>query len=462
MTDRREIEEDVVSQLVIDLGDMSLAGLPVPLSVTTDGSTTTLIDSKLGRGTRDANAYDGRIIKFTGWDTDGAAVESIHGVTDGGYNAGSNTLSFLPALATAPDAAQEYIMYPRGVGPEKVLRALQRTLRLGEAPHVDLLSILQSPSFEYSSGSPDHTAMPLHWNQVGTVTTSTLGLPSATASPTGLFGHRLRVVTAAATSGIKSDPINVQEGEKFLISVHAVAGVQALTISLHDETADAEIASVILPSTPSALDGDVLEARFTATAPSSCKKVSVRIIAASNDTFDILAPVVLQSQTGRLMSVAANLYREEQIKEWFQLPTGAPAPVGTTGAYQAYSGGWLPYDAPQIIRHEIGRVSGVNVFDTGGIAGDKKNTLPSSPLRFPLVATDNPVGLVYMRSFEDAGVITTSGSLVDIAADREWAVAQTLANLGIPGWQSQATARARVMGYGGHELRMQGNPRTPV
>ena len=108
MTTRIEIEEDVVRELVKELGDMALAYLPVPLVTTSvGGSTTTLKDIKLARGSRDANAYDNRAIMVSEFDDGDADIRSIAVVTTGGFD-GSQLLTYSPAFnaATADGAAK--------------------------------------------------------------------------------------------------------------------------------------------------------------------------------------------------------------------------------------------------------------------------------------------------------------------------------------------------------------------
>ena len=116
MTTYRDVEEDVVRELVKALGDMSLANLPVPLSLTTGGTTTTVVDTKLGRGTRDANAYDGRAVIITQFASGAAVLRTVAQVITGGFN-GTSTLTFAPAMGVAPANNQNYIMLPLGVGP---------------------------------------------------------------------------------------------------------------------------------------------------------------------------------------------------------------------------------------------------------------------------------------------------------------------------------------------------------
>ncbi len=466
MTTRIEIEEDVVDELIQALGDMTLANLPVPLSVTGDGTATTLIDTKLSRGSRDANAYDGRAIKFFLWDTDGTAVESIAVVTTGGFNDGSNTLTFAPALGVAPDALQTYIMYPLGVGPERVLRAIQRGLRMGEAPHLEIPSLVDNASFmREPSAGVDNTLIPRKWATVGTPTTYAFTM--GRADEVGVFpGGTLNVSTDAADEGIESADVGTQEGEQFLVSVVVAAAGQAVTVSLRDQTNNALIDSaVVLPASAATSAGGFMEARFSATVPSTCLVVRVRITAADTTTFAIKTPVVLQSKAGRLMSVRHGLYREGQIKGWFHLPEGAAAPDGTVNAFIPYSRPWAPMNAVQgIIRHEQNRaVDETSLWEPGGIVEDKVHGLVQSPIMFPIAAQSDPIGFVYMRAFGESTLEEGSATLTETAADREWAVAEALANLKIPGWRKKANARAHIMGYGSDpDLRITPNPPTAV
>ena len=60
------------------------------------------------------------------------------------------------------------------------------------------------------------------------------------------------------------------------------------------------------------------------------------------------------------------------------------------------------------------------------------------------------IGFYYKRAFEeptdDAAADETD--YTEIYADRDWIVAEAMANLRIPGWKKRAQARARIMGYG--------------
>ena len=55
-TTRLTIKQDALR--VLSKRDEALAVLPIPLRTTAAGSTTTLTDTKLGRGTTQANRYD--------------------------------------------------------------------------------------------------------------------------------------------------------------------------------------------------------------------------------------------------------------------------------------------------------------------------------------------------------------------------------------------------------------------
>ena len=470
MTTRLQIEADVVRQLIVDLGDMALAILPVPLSCTADGgSTTTLVDTKLGRGSRDSNAYDGRAIMFTRFDADGAAIRDTSAVNTAGFN-GTSTLTYSPATTKAPDENQEYLMYPLGVGPEMVLEAIQRGLRMGEAPWMAIPSLVENAQF--LSGS-DPISPPSGWNNVGSPTSSGIGIPSQ-EDVMDVPGNRIRVVAAQASDGIETDDIPVSSKEILLVSVLVTGGDtfgENVTVVLRDQNNSIDIpnASGVVIDQFAIGHAGVYEVRFTATVPDTCERVRVRITASAATTFDIYSPVVVQSQSGRLMRLHTGLYREEQIRSWFRVPQGVAAPSGGSNIFLPYSNGIEPLTNPQrsIIRHEAIRYlplqKGYNLgrFEDGAGGGN----FAASPLWFPIKATDEPIGFMYMRPFEEASadLTTTPGRLTTISADREWIVAEALANLAIPGWRRKANDRARIMGYGSDpDLRITPNPPVAV
>jgi hypothetical protein len=143
---RLAMKQDVLR--VLNKRDEALKALPVPLVTTSVGSTTTLIDTKLGRGTTNANKYDARHIEITAAGTNAGEHAAID---DGGFN-GTSTATFSPALTSVGNAAT-YLMYPHGVSGDSLNEVADEILRQTDAPYVYFPSLVNDSAIETSAAN---------------------------------------------------------------------------------------------------------------------------------------------------------------------------------------------------------------------------------------------------------------------------------------------------------------------
>ncbi len=430
MVTRLVIEQDVARFFA--QGDEKLVTLPVPVPATTVGpDTTTIIATSLGRGSRDANSYDGRLLKVISG-TPGATLGLVAGVTEGSF-ASSDRVTISPAFNDALAADQSFILYALGLEPDALVQACNQALRKTEAPHIWLPSLITNADFEDDDGAA--TPVADNWNDVGTPTSRFL----ITTAADVLLGRSMEVITDAIDEGAESDSFPVFPTEVLLVSCFVkVPATGTLTVSLRDQTNTADIETKAVT-----IQGDFVEVRFEATVPTGCVAARLRFTYSAAATFHIASHVTVQSMAGRAYQSPRGLNREEQILGSFYIPAGFNL---TTDQFAALSA-------------EVKREVELSVL---------RSERDPQILHVELRATSNgPIGIMYQRAF--AEMTSTDGAADTSPADQDWLVARTIANLlrdrGDPtyrAWSSKAAARAETLGYGSRELRIEPNPLVTV
>lgn len=490
-TTRLLIKQDVVR--VLAKKDEVLAALPVPLSATALGTTTTLIDAKLGRGTMEANRYDARLIELTdqvasvtistssvadptvittatnhGLTTGDSVVISGHTsvtpdingehvvivtadttftipieVTDGGTG---GTVQQLPGRVGVDDAGFNISTDTLTFSPTVaavVAGAPYLMYPLGLGPEVlnEYLSALLRDTLALSLwfpslvGDADFLASSTvsdNWDTVGTPST----VPEfVTGAANVFFGEKaIHTVADAATEGFESKAFDVHEGEPLLVSVFVRAAVGSVSVVLRNATASEDVS-------PSPVTIDELawtEVRFNVNVPADCKQMRMRFIStAASDDFYVSPHIAVQAK--RTYVLPSWFVDESQFIEACYLELGRASEDANSFVALGAAPRFEP--SPDFIREDRA-VNPFRVFlDPSG---------------------SRPVYFVCRRPFDDVTVNSDSTPI-----DREYAKARIIANIlsDWPGedrdhavWSRRAAARGRFKGYIIRELRINPNP----
>jgi hypothetical protein len=427
MVTRLLIKQDVVR--VLAKRDEVLAALPVPLLTTASGSTTTLKDTKLGRGSGQANRYDSRIIEIVSGDN----IGDIAGVDDAGFN-GAETLTLSPAIISVANAVN-YLMYPLGISPENVNEYLSAILRDTSGPTIYFPALNSDPMMDSSTTFADH------WTDVGSPTTTEFVTTEATTGTENIFlGEKsIQVNPAAAGDGIRTLTFDVHEGELLEVTCFVRAATGSVIVTLIDVT-DSEAAV-----TPGAITIDEpawTEINFSATVPNDCEQMYLQFtaVAASDDMY-IGVPVAVQSRSGRSHSMPSWFTHEDQFIEVDWMPQGRTSESD-------YS--FVPLSDPTRAHPSVTFIEDARAIH---------------PMKVEFeTAIGRPVYLVCTRGFDDITVDAT-----DTPLDRQYAQARIVADIledwgdaGAARWARRATRRGRLKGYIVQELRLEANPLVTV
>ncbi len=420
---RAIIKQDVIR--VLAKRDSVLANLPVPLLTTSPGSATTIVDTKLGRGTGQSNRFDGRAVEIISGTNDG----DKSGIDDGGFN-GTTTLTLSPDV-TSTETAVDYLIYPLGLGPEVLEELLSEILRDTRGPHYWFPSLVGDPDLTNSSSYTDDT----DWNTVGTPSTGPI---FDTGAANVFLGERsVRVVADAADEGFESLSINVTETETILVSVYVKVAVGSMDVVLYDVTGATAITTVVVD------EPAWTQVRFSGAVPAASELLSIRFLSNANlDDFYVSAPIVLQATAERWYDAPSWLSYSSQIRQARYLDVNVSAVTANT--FVPLSGRPKGLEMPGLL--EMSR--GVHQVKVAG-----------------LQAADNrPVYFDVIRNFDD--VTTNAGTTV---ADRQYLrdalVAAVLKNWDdsqYPVWARRAGNRAHALGYNPRELVMESNPKVLV
>ncbi len=311
--------------------DPALAGLPIPLIAGTIGSTTTISDPALSRGTTQNARYDGR---------EGEIVESAHAdlnkvwAVDNGGLSGS-TLTFSPAISASSGSGIEFLLYMLGLSPDNVRRAINDAIRSTDVPHIWTPSMLDDADFEAN----DLT----QWAALGTPSTREF----VTAAAQILQGERaLHLVADAADEGAQSNTFRVTESESLLVSVNMrvdVANYDIELINVTDNNATVR--------TDSLEEEDYTELRYSQVVPDGAEEMYLQFASqAASDACYVSGPVAIQSQWERAYVAPSWLTEpERQVEKAIYLPQGYASP----DASQAYAALTRQYDSwpmPDFIR----------------------------------------------------------------------------------------------------------------
>lgn len=425
MPTRIALKQDIIN--VFAARDEALAGLTMPLTTTSLGSSTTLIDTGLIRGTVNANFYDGRVIEIVELVTNGPAVGSTRGVTDGGISSSNGTLTFLPTGNTV-QTGTDYLIYPLGLTPEMVNEGINRVLRNTDVPFIWAPSLVEDADFE--------DVVLTAWADVGSPSPATAF--TITVADVLLGERAIKVQTDATSEGITSNDFRVTENEQLMIVCYVRAQDDAVIVSLYDSTANSDI-------TPTVTIDEQLytEARFTRAVADNMEIAQIRFIGSTNASeFYVAAPVIVQSMSVRSYPCPSWLVDpENQVKEAWYMPAGFASEA--SDSYVALS--------------KEARMARMPTF----LRSDRYLT----PLRLELEAdAAGPVVLSCMRPLveltTDSEAISTTAAPTGVTpADRQYVTHKVVANImrdrGDTEWRmwaKSAATRAHALGYGEKSL----------
>jgi hypothetical protein len=414
---RRNLKFDIVR--VFAQRDEVVAMLAVPLTSTGDGSTTTIVDTALGRGTKGSGAYNGRMAEIVA--AAHANINDVMGIDDAGFD-GTSTLTGSPATGTALGNAAEYILYPRGLSPELVHTGIDNVLINTEGPWLYFPSLVTDSDLNAGNVTA--------WTDVGTPSTTTEFV--ATAANTLLGEGSIHVVCDAADEGFTSDSFNVTEQESLFVSVYVRVATGSCKVQLYNVTASTEIESVTVD------EQAWTEVRFQDPVPNDCEQASIRLLStAASDDFYMGAHCVVQSRSGHHYVAPSYFTRESQFEQAVYVPQGVASEDNLS--YIALSRKLRAAPPPNFIRQD----RGVNPFliEMGNLG------------RYAPFA---PIGLILYRPFDALSADTTS-----TAAEREYVVDKVVANIlrrrgdgEWRQWEAWAKDLARTHGYGLRRVRV--------
>lgn len=433
MATRAQFRDDIIN--LLKAHDPALRNLAVERAATSNGSTTTIVDTALGRGSTSGTKYDGRQVEVV--ESGHTALGEIAGVDDAGFGS-STTLTISPALSAAVDSGEDYRIYPEGYGPELVYGGINEVLRDLEAPTIWIPTLQRDGDFEDN----DLTK----WSSVGTPSTREfLTSGSFFEGERVLLGERvLHIVTDAADEGAQGVGLSFKESEQVLFSSFIWPdNLRPVKFELVDVASNTEIESAspgqkAFDDVPIALK-QFLEARFTASIPAA-RSVRLRWTGPEGITeFYVSPPVIVQPTRQQVYPAPSWLTRESQISGTFVIPQGISGEDELT--YAALSGHFQDGPAVQVVRRD-------------------RDLFPMHVTGSPV--GNQPFGVVAKRTFDALSADTDTANV-----KREYMAYRVVANLmrqkGEPahrrdgtGWRDYGLTAARLavnLGYGGREIR---------
>ena len=380
---RKIIKYDIVRHF--NQEDEALHGLPVPMTTTGGGSTTTLVDTTLSRGTTDGNRYDGRIIEIVEKVGSGPELNEVAAVDSGGLS--SSTITVSPAFTGTVETGTDYLPYPRNLSPDTVHEKISEVLRTTDAPHLFMPSLVEDAAFEVGD-------ITTNWTTQGSPTTSER---ITTAANVFLGDAVFHFIADAANEGTASDAIDVTKGEQLTLSTFVRANVGSVQVILYNNTAGENIKAITIDKQA------WTEVRFTETVPDDCEQVSVRYLSvAGSDDFYISAYVTLQSQNARPYDLPTWFTHEGMFEGAHYIPLGVSSE--DPDSYIALS-----------------RTNGNVEIEPEFLRSDRA----VHPLKVQLQANLNlPIAFTVRRPFAD---LTTDAAATH--ADREYVVAKAIHNI---------------------------------
>jgi hypothetical protein len=507
LTSRETIKQDVIGALAPR--DEALAKLPVPLRTTGGGSTTTLVDTKLGRGTTQANRYDGRDIELlvpiltvgpgtgiafvdggagndtitdTGTGLAGILAGAIVSVSGSGLNDGeylvtasaAGTLTLSPGVLTTEAAGASVTLSVVEIAAVDDL-GFNGTSTVTFSPAVSTTPPIATKYFLYPLGlSPE-----LLGQTISDVLRETVGphvhFPSLVADPDlTLYPNYVAAVVGGAIATVSSPTTNdyvvtssgvfmgeravhiIADGadEGFETANFSVTDTETLLVSVFVWVNVGSMDVVLWDSTGGAVLKTVIpdepawtEVRFAQAVGSGVEQCKLQFLSNANlDDFYVSAPMIVQSTRQRSYDMPSWLTYPGQVGGFRYLDTGPASGAGASPGDM-----YIPLGVQPRADHAPG-----SILDARGVHQVKLGGL--------IPADNRPVYLVAMRQFDD--IITNAATTpADRQFMRDRVVARILDRWGdgdARRWQRRAQSRAEVLGYNPSSIRIEPNPVTTV
>lgn len=410
---RINVKYDVLNLLNPRMSEV-LRTLVMPLTASASGSTTTIVDNLLGRGTHSFDDFNGIQIENV---TNGDAA----GVNDAGFATSGDTatLTYSPEITTTVQD-DIYALYANGLSPEMLNQEIERVLLATFAPALHFPSMV--PGAEMTGTETTE------WPDVAGSPTQTYD----TADGYTFFGETsLKVVTTVVDTSVGSQAINVTEGETLIVSCMVACPTGSMVVQLYDNTNSEEIEASGTYDDPA-----FNEVRFTSTVPDNCEQVSLRFISkTATSTFYVAPPAVVQSQSGHLYHLPSWFTREDQYKKAIELPLGMSGEADFS--YIAMGRQFAPGPAVEFI----------------------VNHRAINPFSVSFRASARPVALVCSRPFD--ALASNTATTTCLREYLKWRVAANIARkLGDDEWRNYASTALRIAfseGYGEKGTQMKEN-----
>ena len=415
---------------ILNRSDEVVAMLPVPLATTTiAGSTTTLRDTALARGTTATGRYDHRAVEITELVTNGPAIGEVAVVTNGGFD-NADQLTLKPAFSNIVQTGTDYILWSRGVAPEMINQHINDQLRATYHPHLWIPSLVDDADFEEADLA--------RWLAVGTPTTRDF----VTTVP--LLGERqLRLVSDATGEGAQTGIFSVVADEQLLVVCFIRVDLGGAQVLLRNVQGAATLDEVTVVGPPISSSAAYTEVRFTETVVADMFGAQIRFLSTvAVSGFFISPPVIVQSFAGRPHAIPSWLVNPRRQIE------------GAIYLRQGFSG---------VAADSFIALSAEN--STAPIPQALRSDRWVTPGRIILQASAaGPIAFMCKRPFAELASDTESTN-----ADEDYvaygAVARLLHDKGDDGWRNyrdRAREIAVARGYGERRLVMEENPKVLV
>ena len=410
---------------ILNRSDEVVAMLPVPLTTTTiAGSTTTLRDTALARGTTAAGRYDHRAVEITELVASGPAIGEVAVVNNAGFD-NTDQLTVSPAFSNIVQTGTDYILWPRGVAPEMINQHINDLLRATYHPYLWIPSLVDDADFEENELT--------NWAAVGSPTTREF----ITTPADVLLGERsLHLVANAADEGAQSKVFRGTQGEQLLVSVF-------IRVDATDYRVELLTVSGVVVRTDRLREELYTELRYTQAVPSDVEEMRLRFISVTATGVCFISPtVIVQSFAGRPHAIPSWLVNpRRQIQGAIYLRQGFASEAADS--FIALSQENDPAPIPQTLR------------------SDRSLT----PGRIILQASSaGPIAFMCQRPFAELTSDTASTN-----ADEDYVaygvVARLLRDKGDDGWRDyrdRAREIAVARGYGERRLVMEEHPKVLV
>lgn len=502
LTSRDTIKEDVVK--VLAPRDEALANLSTPLQTTTAGSTTTLVDTKLGRGTTQANRYDGRNIEFRTFvsvapATTIAFVDAGAGsddtITDSGNGLAAILAGAIVNVAGSDSNDGDYLVTASAAGTLTLSEGVLTTEAAGASVTLTVVEITAvddggfngTSTLTYSPAistlppiATKYTLYPLGLSPerlqqyISDVLRETeaphVFFPSLVADPdltayssyvTAEAGGAIATVSTPSTSAYVTTSSGVFMGKRavhiiadgadegFETNSFAVTGTETMLVSVFVWVNVGSMDVVLYDTTGAAALKTVIpdepawtEVRFVQAVGAASEQCKMQFLSNANlDDFYVSAPIIVQSTSQHSYDMPSWLSHGRQVRGFRYLEQG-PA----SGAGAATGDMFIPLGVQPKADHAPGSIEdarGVHQVKLGGL----------------IPADNRPVYAVVMRQFDDllSNAATTS-------ADREYMRSKVLSlilrdwnDAQFGRWARRAKARAKTLEYDLDELRVEPN-----